>query len=119
MSDVVVITGASGGIGRATARRFAQDGAKIALLARGEAGLEATAREVEERGGKRLVLPPTSRTRPGRGRRTGAESELGPIDIWINDAMATIYGVPGRRAGRVRRATEVTYTAWSGGRAPR
>jgi NAD(P)-dependent dehydrogenase (short-subunit alcohol dehydrogenase family) len=59
MSDVVVITGASGGVGRATARLFAQDGAKIALLARGENGLEAAATEVEELGGKDLVLPPS------------------------------------------------------------
>ena len=57
MSDVVVITGASGGIGRATARRFGQDGAKVALLARGRAGLEGAAKEVEESGGKALVLP--------------------------------------------------------------
>jgi NADP-dependent 3-hydroxy acid dehydrogenase YdfG len=57
MGDVVVITGASGGIGRATARRFAQDGARIALLARGDAGLEGAATEVEELGAKGLVLP--------------------------------------------------------------
>jgi NAD(P)-dependent dehydrogenase (short-subunit alcohol dehydrogenase family) len=56
-SDVVVITGASGGVGRATARLFAQDGAKIALLVRGENGLEAAAIEAEELGGKDLVLP--------------------------------------------------------------
>ena len=57
MGDVVAITGASGGIGRATARRFAQDGARIALLARGDAGLECAATEVEELGAKALVLP--------------------------------------------------------------
>jgi NADP-dependent 3-hydroxy acid dehydrogenase YdfG len=50
MGDVVVITGASGGVGRPTARRFADGGAKIALLARGEAGLAGIATEVEERG---------------------------------------------------------------------
>ena len=55
--EVVVITGASGGVGRAAARRFAADGAKVALLARGRKGLEGAAREVEEAGGKALVLP--------------------------------------------------------------
>jgi len=68
MSDVVVITGASGGVGRATARRFAQDGAKIALLARGQDGLEAAATEVEELGAKALASPPTSPT-PTRSRQ--------------------------------------------------
>lgn len=57
MGDVVMITAASGGLGRATARRFAQDGAKIALLARGETGLEAAAREIEQQGGRAFVLP--------------------------------------------------------------
>jgi NAD(P)-dependent dehydrogenase (short-subunit alcohol dehydrogenase family) len=92
MSDVVVITGASGGIGRATARRFAQDGARIALLARGEAGLEGIATEIEERGAKALVLP-TDVADAGQveAAAQAAESELGPIDIWVNDAMATIY----------------------------
>src|SRR3954454_24530442 len=92
MGDVVVITGASGGIGRATARRFAQDGARIALLARGQAGLEATAREVEERGGQALVLPTdVADADQVEAAAQATESEFGPIDIWINDAMATIY----------------------------
>src|ERR1700746_1676225 len=92
MGDVVVITGASGGIGRATARRFAEDGAKIALLARGEAGLEAAAGEIEQRGGLALVLP-TDVADAGQieAAAQAAEDELGPIDVWINDAMATIY----------------------------
>src|SRR5579884_1380779 len=84
MADVVVITGASGGVGRATARRFAEDGAKIALLARGRAGVEATAQAAEE--------------------------QLGPIDIWINDAMATIYSeFLDVEPDEYRRATDVTY----------
>jgi NAD(P)-dependent dehydrogenase (short-subunit alcohol dehydrogenase family) len=96
MSDVVVITGASGGIGRATARRFARDGAKIALLARGNAGLEAAAREIEERGGKALVLPTdVADAEQVEAAAQAAESELGPIDIWVNDAMATIYAFRG------------------------
>jgi NADP-dependent 3-hydroxy acid dehydrogenase YdfG len=111
MSDVVVITGASGGVGRATARRFAEDGAKIALLARGEAGLEATAREIEERGGKALVLP-TDVADPDQveAAAEAAERELGPIDVWINDAMATIYAeFLDVEPDEYRRATDVTY----------
>ena len=111
MSDVVVITGASGGIGRATARRFAQDGAKIALLARGEAGLEAAAREVEELGGKALVLPTdVAYADQVEAAAQAAESELGPIDVWINNAMATIYAeFLDVEPYEYRRATDVTY----------
>src|SRR2546421_2867476 len=111
MSDVVVITGASGGIGRATARRFAQDGARIALLARGEAGLEGIATEIEERGAKALVLP-TDVADAGQveAAAQAAESELGPIDIWVNDAMATIYAeFLDVEPDEYRRATDVTY----------
>ena len=111
MGDVVVITGASGGVGRATARRFAQDGAKIALLARGEAGLEGAAREIEERGGQGPDPPyRRRRRRPGRGGGEAAEDKLGPIDIWINDAMATIYAeFLDVEPDEYRRATDVTY----------
>jgi len=111
MGDVVVITGGSGGIGRATARRFARDGAKVALLARGEAGLEATAREIEQRGGRALVLP-TDVADAGQveAAAEAAEDELGPIDVWINDAMATIYAeFLDVDPDEYRRATEVTY----------
>ena len=111
MSDVVVITGASGGIGRATARRFAQDGAKVALLARGEAGLEAAAREVAELGGEALVLPTdVAYADQVEAAAQAAESELGPIDVWINNAMATIYAeFLDVEPYEYRRATDVTY----------
>jgi NAD(P)-dependent dehydrogenase (short-subunit alcohol dehydrogenase family) len=111
VGDVVVITGASGGIGRATVRRFARDGASIALLARGRAGLEGAAREVEELGGRALVLP-TDVADPEQveAAATRAEEELGPIDIWINDAMATIYAeFLDIEPDEFRRATDVTY----------
>src|ERR1041384_5441723 len=111
MSDVVVITGASGGGGRATARRFAKDGAKIALVARGRGGLEAAAREVEELGGHALVLP-TDVADAGQveDAAQAAEDQLGPIDIWINDATATIYSAfLDVEPDEYRRATEVTY----------
>jgi NAD(P)-dependent dehydrogenase (short-subunit alcohol dehydrogenase family) len=111
VAEVVVITGASGGIGRATVRRFARDGASIALLARGRAGLEGAAREVEELGGRALVLP-TDVADPDQveAAATAAEAELGPIDIWINDAMVTVYGeFLDIEPDEFRRATDVTY----------
>src|SRR4051794_8185775 len=111
MGDVVVITGASGGIGRATARRFAQDGAKIALIARGEAGLEGVATEIEELGAKALVLPTdVAEADQVEAAAQTAEDELGPIDVWINDAMATIYAeFLDLEPDEYRRATDVTY----------
>src|SRR5438067_9180591 len=111
MGDVVVITGASGGIGRVTARRRAQDGGRIALLGRGEAGLEGIATEIEERGAKALVLPTdVADADQVEAAAQTAESELGPIDIWVNDAMATIYAeFLDLEPDEYRRATDVTY----------
>jgi NAD(P)-dependent dehydrogenase (short-subunit alcohol dehydrogenase family) len=111
MGDVVVITGASGGVGRATARRFAQDGASVALLARGRAGLDAAAKEVEKRGGRALVLPTdVSDADEVEAAAEAVEEQLGPIDIWINDAMATIYAeFLDVEPDEYRRATDVTY----------
>jgi NAD(P)-dependent dehydrogenase (short-subunit alcohol dehydrogenase family) len=111
MGEVVVITGASGGIGRATARRFAQDGAKIALLARGRAGLEGAARDVEKLGGQALIIQ-TDVADPDQVEAAAdqAEQELGPIDIWVNNAMATIYSeFLDIEPDEFRRATDVTY----------
>jgi NAD(P)-dependent dehydrogenase (short-subunit alcohol dehydrogenase family) len=111
MGDVVVITGASGGIGRATARRFARDGARIALLARGDAGLEGAATEVEELGAKALVLPTdVADADQVEAAAQAVEDELGPIDVWVNDAMATIYAeFLDVEPEEYRRATDVTY----------
>lgn len=89
---VVVITGASGGVGRATARAFARRGAKIALLARGTDGLEGAKEEVELLGGSALVLPTdVSQFDQVQSAADRAENELGPIDIWINNAMVSMY----------------------------
>jgi NAD(P)-dependent dehydrogenase (short-subunit alcohol dehydrogenase family) len=109
--DVIVITGASGGIGRATAHRFARDGARIALLARGEHQLEATAREVRELGGEPLIVR-TDVTDPKAvfAAAERVEQQLGPIDIWINNAMSTIFSrIQDVEPDEFRRATEVTY----------
>lgn len=89
---VVLITGASGGVGRATARLLAERGSKIALLARGEEGLEGAKRDVEERGGRALVIPTdVSKFDQVQAAAEAAEKEFGPIDLWINNAMVSMY----------------------------
>jgi len=109
--EVVVITGASGGVGRAAARRFAAEGARVALLARGRKGLEAAAREVEQAGGHALVLPvDVSDPEQVETAARTAEETLGEIDVWVNNAMVTIYAEFLQIAPEeFRRATEVTY----------
>jgi NAD(P)-dependent dehydrogenase (short-subunit alcohol dehydrogenase family) len=110
-SEVVVITGASGGIGRAAARRFAADGARVALLARGRKGLEGAAREVAEAGGRALVIP----TDVGSHEQVDAaaaqvEDTLGPIDVWVNNAMVTVYAeFLDIEPEEFERASDVTY----------
>jgi short-subunit dehydrogenase len=90
--EVVVITGASGGVGRAAARKFAADGAKIALLARGRKGLAAAAREVEQAGGEALVIPvDVAEYDQVEAAAASVEDAFGPIDVWVNDAMVTVY----------------------------
>jgi NAD(P)-dependent dehydrogenase (short-subunit alcohol dehydrogenase family) len=109
--EVVVITGASAGVGRATVREFARRKARIGLLARGIDGLEAAKREVEEAGGKALVVP----TDVGHADQVEAaaervEQELGPIDVWVNNAMNSVFSpVKKMTADEYRRVTEVTY----------
>ncbi|HEX6409448.1 MAG TPA: SDR family oxidoreductase [Sphingomicrobium sp.] len=92
MTEVAVITGASAGIGRATAREFARRGCSVALLARGKEGLEAAAREVEELGGRALVIP-TDVADPEAVSRAADRTvkEFGRIDIWVNNAFAGIF----------------------------
>ena len=110
-NQVVVITGASGGVGRATVREFAKHGARIALLARGVDRLNTAKEEVEEAGGKALVLP-TDVSDPDQVEAAAerTESEFGPIDIWVNDAMTTIFApFVEIRPDEFKRATEVTY----------
>ena len=92
MAEVTVITGASAGIGRATAREFARRGCRVALLARGREGLDAAATEVEELGGRALVIP-TDVADAAAVERAAAQAveELGRIDIWVNNAFAGIF----------------------------
>jgi short-subunit dehydrogenase len=109
--EVVVITGASGGVGRAAARKFGADGAKVALLARGRKGLEGAAREVEQAGGKALVLPvDVAEFDQVEAAAASVEDAFGPIDVWINDAMVTVYAeFMDIEPDEYKRATEVTY----------
>ena len=109
--EVVVITGASAGVGRATVRRFAKAGAWIALLARGQDGLDAARREVEETGGRALVIPTdVADANAVEAAAAKAETELGPIDIWINNAMVSVFSpIVQMESDEFRRVTEVTY----------
>lgn len=109
--EVVVITGASAGVGRAITREFARQKAHIGLIARGEDRLEAARREVEEAGGEALVLPTdVANAQQLDNAADQVEQKFGPIDIWVNDAMTTIFApVWEITPDEFRRATEVTY----------
>ena len=110
-SPVVVVTGASAGVGRATARAFAARGYAVALLARGADGLEAARCEVEAAGGQAIALP-TDVADPGQVEAAAAaiERELGPIDVWVNNAMVSVFSpVMQMTEDEFRRVTEVTY----------
>src|SRR5205814_3923119 len=110
-SEVVVITGASAGVGRATARRFAKDGAQIALLARGRDGLEAARKEVEEFGGRAIVVTvDVGDADQVEAAAAQIERELGKIDIWINNAMVSIFSpIKQMTPEEFRRVMEVTF----------
>ncbi|MEU2288151.1 SDR family oxidoreductase [Streptomyces sp. NPDC013178] len=112
--QVVVVTGASGGIGRATARAFGARGAKVALLARGEKGLEGAAQEVRAAGGTALPLTvDTSRFEDLQGAVRRIEEELGPIDVWVNVAFTSVFAPFTQvRPEEFKRVTEVTYLGY-------
>jgi NAD(P)-dependent dehydrogenase (short-subunit alcohol dehydrogenase family) len=112
--SVVVITGASAGVGRATAREFAKDGASLALLARGEEGLDGARKEIEAVGGTALVIPAdvadASQVEAAADR---IEREMGPIDVWVNNAMVSILAPLSEvTPEEFRRVTEVTYLGY-------
>lgn len=112
--EVVVVTGASAGLGRAIAREFGRHGARVGLIARGMEGLAAAKREIESLGGEALICP--ADVADAQAVETCAEqieSAFGPIDIWVNDAMASVFSpVAEMTAEDYRRVTEVTYLGY-------
>ena len=109
--EVVVVTGASAGLGRAIVREFARHGARLGLIARDRERLGQTAKEVADLGGEAIALPADVAQAPALQQAAEeVESRLGPIDIWINDAMTTVFAPFDQiTANEFQRATEVTY----------
>ena len=109
--SVVVVTGASSGVGRATVRELARRGASVGLIARGRDGLDAAAKEVEAEGGTALVVSAdVGRADQVDGAADAIEDALGPIDVWVNDAMTTVFApFTEVSAEEFRRVTETTY----------
>lgn len=111
---IVVVTGASAGVGRAIVRRFAAEGANLGLIARGLDGLDAARLEVESAGGRALVLPlDVADAAAVEAAAERVERELGPIDVWVNDAMVSVFApIVDTTPEEFRRVTEVTYLGY-------
>ena len=114
---VVVISGASAGVGRACARAFAVRGDHVALLARGTTGLDAARREVEELGGRALVVPvDVADAGAVVAASDQVERELGAIDVWVNAAFVTVFGrFADVEPAEYCRVTDVTYLGFVNG----
>lgn len=110
-SKIVVVTGGTAGVGRATVRLFAEQGADIAILARGEERLAATKAEVEALGRRALAIPcDVADSEAVEAAAVRIEAELGPIDIWVNNAFAGIFArFMDMSEEEYRRVTDVTY----------
>ena len=111
MTQTVVITGASAGIGRATARLYGERGANVALIARGQAGLDGAVRDVEDGGGKALAISAdVADFAQVQDAARQVEEFFGPIDVWINDAFTSVFSPFAEiSAEEFRRVTEVSY----------
>ena len=108
--STVAVTGASSGVGRATAHAFAREGATVGLIARGREALDATAAEVRSLGGRPVVLPCDVADADAVEAAATELSEHGAIDVWVNNAMASVFApVWEIGAEEFRRVTEVTY----------
>jgi len=112
--QVVVVTGASAGVGRAVVRAYAREKAHIGLLARGTEALEEARREVEEAGGKALVLPTdVAKADEVEAAAAAVENQFGPIDVWVNDAMTSVFSpFKEMTPEEFHRVTEVTYLGY-------
>jgi short-subunit dehydrogenase len=108
---VVVVTGASAGVGRAAVRAFASEGARVGLIARNTEGLHNAAREADELGGKGFaVAADVADAEQVETAAARIEKELGPIGVWVNNAMTTVFApVAYTTPAEFKRATEVTY----------
>jgi len=106
-----VVTGASGGIGRATAVAFARRGDRVALLARGEAGLQAAARDVRQAGGTPLIVSVDVADADAVDRAASdVEQAFGPIDVWVNVAFTAVFApFADVTAAEYARVTQVSY----------
>jgi NAD(P)-dependent dehydrogenase (short-subunit alcohol dehydrogenase family) len=111
VTQTVAITGASAGIGRAVARLFAERGARVGLIARGQAGLEGAARDVERAGGVALAVPAdVADFAQVEAAAKQIEETLGPIDVWVNVAFASVFAPFAQiTPEEFRRVTDVTY----------
>jgi len=114
MSRVVAVTGASGGVGRACAREFARRGDRLALLARGTAGLDAAAEEARRAGVEVLTVPvDVADARAVEEAVARVEDELGPVDVWVNSAFTSVFAPFDQiTPEEYQRATEVTYLGY-------
>jgi NAD(P)-dependent dehydrogenase (short-subunit alcohol dehydrogenase family) len=114
MPQTVVVTGASAGIGRASAIAFGARGDTVALLARGTAGLDAAARDVEAAGGKAITIP-VDVADPDAvfAAAERVENEVGPVDVWVNVAFTSVFAPFSKiTPAEYRRVTEVTYLGY-------